>query len=120
MLDIHSGGCFEKEECDASKLDTLNGNIIINKYVSVGGVKGESLEKNDWTKEDVWLEIQSNNSDINLNEISSVKWISQLGEETNNSTTKRVNASYLIDTIYTAEVTMKNGNKYRQRCGCYD
>ncbi len=101
-----------KEECDASKISYDNGYTSIEKHLlKAGGVVGEEIEIEDWTREDNRLILRINDEEmIPLDSIDRVEWSTNAEKKEKRGEDKfTYDVQYsIVDTVVTAIIYLKN------------
>lgn len=119
--DIFYGTYTDSIECDSSKIERINLNIDIEIYEAANNTTlGKQIEKNIWTKEDVFLVAKLKKENIDKSKIKEIIWSSNFGDEAvkvdgnfDESNRYLVSAAQLIDTSYQVTVIMYDGTQYK-------
>lgn len=114
------GKYTEEEECDLDKLEIANLNFGVRVYKTKDNVtKEEMVESNKWVRDNVILEAYLKEG-IKEEDIKSIKWKSNAGEETrevNGDFASKneyvVKAEQLVNTTYYATIELKDGVSYQ-------
>ena len=122
------GQYSEEEECEVNNLTLTNLNLEVKSYATTDGItKEEEIENGKWTNKDVILEAVIKGDEINKEEIKTIKWQSNIENEsieiTGNYEEQNkhvVKAEQIINTTYTVTiVTEKNKEENKEDNSSY-